>query len=238
MENNVVNVEGENDEVKKENKGNIEMTEVYGDSEKLKLQTNPDNHSKNGQIVEAEVKINIKSNETGKINYAPISQEGLNTPHILLLNSNEKRLEDEELLGKMILDVDKGLLVNEKEYDGAANDDIDDAEIFQKLEEEVELQHPKKKLEEGGYEPYFVCNTQTGNMGCGEKQSKSDLEPLGLGMVVYFKILKAFTIVFLCIVIINIPLYYIYTINHNESAARGYKDMLFKTTIGNVGSCK
>ena len=60
-------------------------------------------------------------------------------------------------------------------------------------------------------------------MGCSIKQSKSEIEPLGLGMVVYFKIIKAFAIVFFLISFLNIPLYFIYVNYHTESKAFGYK---------------
>jgi hypothetical protein len=153
-------------------------------------------------------------------------------------NSFERLKEDEDVLGKMILDVDKGFLVKEKEFDGSANDNLEDQEIFLKLEEEVRYQHPIKKFEDGRHEPFQVCVTETGLLGCGEKQAKSDLESLGLGMMLYFKILKAFAIVFFIIVVFNIPLYFFYTINHQEYKVKSYQDILFKTTIGNVGSSK
>jgi hypothetical protein len=83
-----------------------------------------------------------------------------------------------------------------------------------------------------------ICLTDTGNMGCGESQSKSDLQSLGLGMVIYFKVLKAYSILFFVLILLNIPLYYIYTSNHPEFQVTSYKDALFKTTIGNIGSSK
>jgi hypothetical protein len=74
-------------------------------------------------------------------------------------------------------------------------------------------------------------------MGGCQPNSSSDLLQMGLGIVVYFKILKAFSIVFFIINIINIPLYYIYTTTHGEFQVSGYRDDIFKTTLGNVGSC-
>ncbi len=71
-------------------------------------------------------------------------------------------------------------------------------------------------------------------MGCGG--AKSDFQPLGLGMVVYFKILKTYGITFFLIVLMNIFLYYVYVSNHPEDKVLNYKDALFKTTIGNIGS--
>jgi hypothetical protein len=223
-------------------RGAVEMAQIHSDPEKLKLQTN--NETSNQQHLQMknqdeDVKITVKHSEgANQVQYSLIPQDGLPSVNRIEPDSTEKKLEDEELLGKMILDVDKGFLVDEKAYDGAGNDDIDDPEVYQKLVEEVQMQHPQRQMKDGGFVPYQVCNTHTGNMGCAEAQSKSDLEPLGLGMVIYFKILKAFTIVFFFIIILNIPLYYIYSINHPDYQASGYKDMLFKTTIGNIGSSK
>jgi hypothetical protein len=45
----------------------------------------------------------------------------------------------------MILDVDKGFLVDEKDFDGMDNDNIRDPDIFDKLEEEVNIMHPVLK---------------------------------------------------------------------------------------------
>jgi hypothetical protein len=223
-------------------RGAVEMAQIYQDPEKLKLQTNNNetlNKSKDQIKQEEDVKINIRNSDPGdKVQYSLVPQEAQNSANRVEPDSSEKKLEDEELLGKMILDVDKAFLVDEKAFSGAANDDIEDPEVYQKLVEEVQLQHPQRKMKDGGHVPYQVCNTHTGNMGCSEAQSKSDLEPLGLGMVIYFKILKAFTVVFFCIILLNIPLYYIYSINHPEYEGSSYKDMLFKTTIGNIGSSK
>ena len=83
-----------------------------------------------------------------------------------------------------------------------------------------------------------MCNSDTGIIGCCQSHGSSDFIPMGLGMVVYFKILKAFTIVFLLINLINIPLYFVYMSSHQEYSPNGYKDYFFKTTIGNIGSCK
>lgn len=59
---------------------------------------------------------------------------------------------------------------------------------------------------------------------------------MGIGLVFYFKNVKAFAILFFIILLYNIPLYYVYTSNHLEKPILSYKDALFKTTIGNIGS--
>ena len=59
---------------------------------------------------------------------------------------------------------------------------------------------------------------------------------MGLGMIMYFKSIKTFSIIFLVMCIINIIPLYVYTSNHKNAPLLDYKDYLFKTTIGNIGS--
>jgi hypothetical protein len=81
--------------------------------------------------------------------------------------------------------------------------------------------------------PY--CST-TGWFCCGQKNEKSDMEKLGIGMVCYFKLLKAFIICFFLICLLNLPLYYFYYINENTKPIVNYRDALYKLTIGNIAS--
>lgn len=75
-------------------------------------------------------------------------------------------------------------------------------------------------------------------MCCCEDIAKSKLDSLGLGIVIYFRILKTLAGVFGFIIFINLPLLYIYSTNHEEFEPTNYNDVLFKTTLGNIGSCK
>lgn len=93
-------------------------------------------------------------------------------------------------------------------------------------------------IENGQLVKYNPCLTTTGNMCCCEDISKSKLDSLGLGIVIYFRILKTIAGVFGFIIFINLPLLYIYSTNHEEFKSTDYKDFLFKTTLGNIGSCK
>ncbi len=83
-----------------------------------------------------------------------------------------------------------------------------------------------------------VCKSKTGCMGCCQNYENSDLMKTGLGMVIYFKILKTFGIVFFLICLFNILLFYVFTNSHKELEIKTYQDALFKTTIGNIGSSK
>ncbi len=229
---------------KLEHSQGIEMAEVeespksHTDDSKVRVVTRRDEkEKKNSKSENNNNPINPEENLPMILQIKDSSVKVIPIPKMSRRNSVERLEEDEKVLGRMILDVDKGFLVKEKEYDGAANDDIEDPEIFHRLEDEVKLQHPIKDLKT--YEPFEVCNSETGYMGCcGGKLSRSDLEPLGMGMVLYFKMLKVFAIVFFIIILLNIPLYYFYSINHPEYKVKSYQDALFKTSMGNVGSSK
>lgn len=97
------------------------------------------------------------------------------------------------------------------------------------------MKHPYSKVINKEIVKYPVYHTSVGAFGCGPE---SDLNELGLGMVVYFKIIKTFAIVFFLIMLFNIPLYYVYTTNHSEKSIINYKEAFFKTTLGNIGSSK
>lgn len=202
----------------------LEMSELKNkDDEKATLKAN---QSPNANL--ESVKIRVKNNSQNDESHLEEADE----------KEQFKPPKEDEILGPMILDVDKALLVNEKDFDGLTNDNIQDPEVIKALEEEVELMHPTTKTEDGAVQKYPVCKTNVGIIGCCESQSKSELEPLGLGMVFYFKLVKCFTIIFFVISVINIPLYYVYFNSHSEYKASGYQDYLFKTTIGNIGSSK
>jgi len=98
---------------------------------------------------------------------------------------------------------------------------------------EADKLHPRKKMKQ-----ISVCKSNTGCMGCCEKYENSDLMKTGLGMVIYFKLLKTFGIVFFLICLFNILLFYVFTNSHKELVVKSYQDALFKTTIGNIGSSK
>jgi hypothetical protein len=90
------------------------------------------------KIIPEDFKINVEIQNKGE--YIKVSA---------IETENNKINKDEQfedpLLGKMILDVDKGLLVDEKEFDGMGNDNIRDSDIFDRVEEEVNMMHPGRK---------------------------------------------------------------------------------------------
>ncbi len=81
-------------------------------------------------------KEDIGDQDTNKLN-----EEKNNSP-----NNNVTAARQRSSLGKLILDVDKGFLKDEKDFQGTGNDNIQDKDILMRAEEEIKLMHPYKKL--------------------------------------------------------------------------------------------
>jgi hypothetical protein len=94
---------------------------------------------------------------------------------------------------------------------------------------------------EGNSKRFGWCCTSTGSYRCCCKgNTKSDLSDLGVGIVVYFKMLKFLTWLFMWFAFINIPTYFFYYKGNetdiNNDASLKYFMSVF--TLGNIGQCK
>jgi len=119
------------------------------------------------------------------------------------------------------------------------NDIVDQIVILNlfKFKEEIESLHPRKYNENGELVKFPCCSTNTGWFTCSDEGLKCDLDNFGVGIVVYFKILKCLLICFFIICIFNVPLYIIY-VDSSSKPVTNYKDAIFMTSIGNIGSSK
>jgi hypothetical protein len=102
------------------------------------------------------------------------------------------------------------------------------------LKDEVKNMHPRD-LSSKKLKPHPLCQ-KMGNFGCYSEKVNNEICDLGVGIISYFKVLKVLIYCFFIISILNIPLYYVYTTNNTEIKSTGYRDLLFKTTIGNIAS--
>lgn len=141
-------------------------------------------------------------------------------------------LSKDEDLKNIEVDIDPEYLVEDKSNIG--NLEIEDSSL-EELKFEAKLQHPKI-IKKGKITDYEVCNTRTGCYSCLRRLEESDLKAFGSGIISYFKMLKAYCIVFLIISIIHIPVYIMYTESNQSKPITSYQDLFFKTTIGNVAS--
>lgn len=133
------------------------------------------------------------------------------------------------------LDIENGYLLNEEKYIGLGNQDLNEEKNLLEAKDRLSYAHPKYEEKKGKMVSYPICKTKTGSVRCcSSNKPISELSVFGMGIVVYFQILKAFSIVFFVIALINIPLMIIYTSNHPERKIVSYEDVLFKMTIGNA----
>ena len=137
----------------------------------------------------------------------------------------------EEDYSNLPVDIDPEFL-DENKVSQKDNENIE--ETLEKFAKESILKHPRV-IKNGLPEKYPLCSS-TGAFGCCNQCSNSDFDKLGIGIVTYFKILKAWLIAVFIIVLINIPILVIYTQSHPERLSTSFQDNLFRTTIGNIAS--
>jgi hypothetical protein len=79
------------------------------------------------------------------------------------------------------------------------------------MEFSVNQFHPRIKLD-GKLEKIPMC-INSGSLNLNQKQQKElyGMDELGLGVSLYFKLLKSLVFFFVVVAIINIPIYYIYS---------------------------
>jgi len=122
---------------------NVEAVRLPTQQEVEMVELNPTNPNLRimNEKEEEQVRIIIKPPEESqkKLSLSGKVSPGSRSPR------NEKILNDEEVLGEMILDVDRAVSVDADEFDKMDNDKLNDPESFKILLDEVEVQHPKTK---------------------------------------------------------------------------------------------
>lgn len=108
---------------------------------------------------------------------------------------------------------------------------------IEKIDNRVELLHPRILVDNKIDKVPICCSNTSWLLPCCF-EDKSDFNVYGLGISIYFQLVKTFILVFLILSIINIPLYAIYYYNSLELTPKSYQDAFFKTTIGNIASSK
>lgn len=149
----------------------------------------------------------------------------------------DKILNYEEDLNNLRIDIDRDFLNLNKEN---LNEKMEiNKKAIEKMRIEGQEMHPGLLIE-GKYQKHSICNTNCGyyNIFCKTKGSDSDLNKYGIGVVSYFKTVKAYCILFFIISIIQIPVFILYSQSNNDKPIVTYRDIFFKTSIGNISSRK
>jgi hypothetical protein len=143
------------------------------------------------------------------------------------------KMKDKKILVNLE-DLEKECKKKEQEY--FREIDFSKQEEVRLINYEAELLHPRK-MKGGQVTKYSNC-TGMGNFCYQNTGINDNIKELGLSMICYFKVLKVFTWCFFLISLLNLHLYYVYCTSNSEKEITGYRDFLFKTTIGNIASSK
>jgi hypothetical protein len=74
----------------------------------------------------------------------------------------------------------------------------------------TERRHPRWKDSKGRLKKFTLCGTNLGCHICSKERRKSDFKEYGIGIVLYFKMLKYITILFLALSVMSVPIFTIY----------------------------
>lgn len=155
----------------------------------------------------------------------PIDQGNLSPKELIEKLKNAQRQKDSIYIdmGKIEEQYMKGDLMGDNE------EIIHDEKTMKKLFTDAAIKHPCR-IKDGEPIKYPICIASGWFCGCKECK-KSKLTELGIGMIIYFKFLKALVFSFLVISLFNIPLLVTYYQNNEKKKVNSYMDALFKTTI-------
>lgn len=221
-----------NNKLSQTNKSNLIINEL----------NNIDNNELNNSIKNI-IKYNASSQHIVRIdtNKPALNREDNNNIEEKNLNQIEKNFTNKSIVHVKEFN---NLVVDLKEFTGhlIVKNNVVYEEItennYDRINLEAESSHPRM-LRDGKLQQLPVCSSKTGIFGCCCKTtSQSDMTSFGLGMDIYFKIVKSLMLTFFIIAILNVPLIAIYYYNSVTIGVKDYKDALFKTTLGNIASCK
>lgn len=158
-------------------------------------------------------------------------------------NSRAEEIRQEKKNEPFVKMKDKKIIVNVEEMEGEFKKKekrlfaikCNNIEEMKNLKKEVELMHPRSNIKKK-LRPFKVCQN-IGNFCFFSPDIDNKINELGVGIISYFKVLKVLIYCFFVISILNIPLYYVNITNNKEITSTSYRDVLFKTTIGNIASC-
>eukprot|EP00347_Sterkiella_histriomuscorum_P019500 403341392 len=183
-------------------------------------------------------------------NRQSLSATIMNRIHQRLTNFNQQQIEEEqESLNEQIhqdlnqIQQEEMLLQNDEEgvqdaqnrETQAWNLDASNGLSYSKMKMVTDSRHPRM-IKNGQKAPIPVFKSNTGWHCACNKFRKSDLADLGVGVTVYFKMLKFMMILFLWFTILSIPaLLFYYSGNQIQKDKISIKNILSAFSLGNIG---
>ncbi|CDW91797.1 UNKNOWN [Stylonychia lemnae] len=106
---------------------------------------------------------------------------------------------------------------------------------YTKMKQVINRLHPRVVID-GVKRTYPLCKTKTGWHCACKSWRDSDIRELGVGISVYFKMLKFFMVLMLWFAFLSIPSYFLYyTGNETEEKSNSIKFFLSAFSLGNIG---
>jgi hypothetical protein len=119
--------------------------------------------------------------------------------------------------------------------DAEPNPKIQQRLSYTKMLNEINHLEPRGYTAAGQVEPYPVWRSKTGWHSSNKRWRRSELEQLGIGINLYFKMLKYFSVLFLLFFVLSIPSMLIYGGGEAHAAHRiGYQQWLNYISLGNM----
>ena len=98
--------------------------------------------------------------------------------------------------------------------------------------------HPRKKLDDGLFKPFPLCGTPTGRLTNTSDKDDDELyfeEVMGVGMVVYFRLLKYLVCMFFVFTLLSIPSLIMYQAGNQQAEGGDMKAVFSRYSLGNLG---
>lgn len=95
--------------------------------------------------------------------------------------------------------------------------------------------HPRQRDEAGEMKPFEFCATDLGCHTCIKSQRKSDFSDFGIGITLYFKMIKYLIYLFLILSMLSVPVFIIYWSGNETEIQFTSKQALSSFTLGNIG---
>ena len=80
-----------------------------------------------------------------------------------------------------------------------------------------------------------MCKTKTGFFSCKTEARRSDLEPYGPGIVVFFQFIKYLLLMYCVMTVLAIPIMIVYYSRDTEGLSYNFKSMITLISVGNSG---
>jgi hypothetical protein len=99
----------------------------------------------------------------------------------------------------------------------------------------TDKRHPRQRGDDGKIKPFSFCGTDLGCHTCSKNKRKSDFSDFGIGVTLYFKMIKFLVYMFMGLSFLATPLYILFYSGNQQKINVTSKQSLSAFTLGNIG---